>query len=86
MHEAHGNESIRGVVHPRVNKEADTLAKEECIAFNPDSPIPASVTDVVWDVLPEAHQAGRVAELANQSAKKRRTLPDSRNPRAPRRD
>ena len=58
------------------NSEAEVLAHGDFSAFNPELRIPVTASDLVWDVLPAALEAGRQAEHDFQHAKSKGSLPN----------
>ena len=71
--------NVRAIIEwtPReANGEADALADGNFSAFNPELRIPVIASDMVWDVLPVALQAGRQAEHDFQYAKSKGSPPN----------
>ena len=58
------------------NKEADKLANGNAEDFDPSLRIDVSASTLIWDILPEALEAGRAAERQSQAARERGALPD----------
>ena len=58
------------------NRESDRLANGITEGFNPARELKVNIRDIVWDVLPEALEAGREAERSYLRAKDSGTLPN----------
>ena len=62
--------------HREGNKEADKLANGNAEDFDPSLRIDVSASTLIWDILPEALEAGGAAERQSQAARERGALPD----------